>query len=403
MPGNQDAVSFDQLTNADLIVDQVYLGGSAGNSGDDPLAKLLPVGNQGGFRWKGSPKNKTVQLTALYTSGREPDWPDDLDLYTGVFTYYGDNRKPGHTLENTPRQGNLLLSNIFEWAHGEPAERAKVPPFLLFEKVSKTRAGRDIQFRGLLAPGSDRLGGEEDLVAIWRTTSGKRFQNYRAYFTVLDEAKITRAWINQILAGEPLGSECPHAWLEWVQSGTYRPLQAPPTIIVRTREQQLPLSADQPLLDVVYGHFKDDPHAFEQFAADLWKMTEPHVDKIDVTRPSRDGGRDAIGDYLIGPPSDPVAVEFALEAKCYGPNSSVGVREASRLISRLLHRQFGVLVTTSFVHKQAYEEIRNDGHPVIILSGRDIVDILKNHDKFNTVESLTKLLLERYPVTKSAN
>jgi hypothetical protein len=31
------------------------------------------------------------------------------------------------------------------------------------------------------------------------------------------------------------------------------------------------------------------------------------------------GGWDAIGDYLIGPPSDPVAVEFALEAKCYGP------------------------------------------------------------------------------------
>ncbi|MCP1762460.1 O-acetyl-ADP-ribose deacetylase (regulator of RNase III) [Bradyrhizobium japonicum] len=36
-----------------------------------------------------------------------------------------------------------------------------------------------------------------------------------------------------------------------------------------------------------------------------------------------------------------------LEAKCYGSGNSVGVREMSRLISRLRHRQFGVLVTTS--------------------------------------------------------
>jgi hypothetical protein len=33
-----------------------------------------------------------------------------------------------------------------------------------------------------------------------------------------------------------------------------------------------------------------------------------------------------------------------------------GVREMSRLISRLRHRQFGVLVTTSYVDNQAYRE-----------------------------------------------
>ena len=56
--------------------------------------------------------------------------------------------------------------------------------------------------------------------------------------------------------------------------------------------------------------------------------------------------------------------------------SRVGVKEMSRLISRLKHREFGVLVTTSAVDKQAYDEIRNDGHPIVVLSGQDIADVL---------------------------
>jgi Restriction endonuclease len=120
------------------------------------------------------------------------------------------------------------------------------------------------------------------------------------------------------------------------------------------------------------------------------------VDRIDVTRPWRDGGRDAVGDYLLGPASDPVAVEFALEAKCYAPTSGVGVRYTSRLISRLRHRQFGVLVTTSHLDKQAYQEIREDGHPVVVLAGRDIVDILKKSG-FDTTTGLRRHLEEKYP------
>ena len=38
-------------------------------------------------------------------------------------------------------------------------------------------------------------------------------------------------------------------------------------------------------------------------------------------------------------------------------SNTVGVREVSRLISRIRHRQFGVLVTTSVVGRQAYEEV----------------------------------------------
>ena len=282
----------------------------------------------------------------LYTSGAEPDWPDVLDPHEGVFTYFGDNRSPGHLLEDTPRNGNLLLSRVFARTHGEPTDRAKVPPFLLFDKPG---SGRDVRFRGLLAPGSDRLSGEEDLVAVWRTTRGERFQNYRARFTVLNVPIVPRAWINQLLDDEPLSSECPPAVVYMGRVENLYCTRAPPTVNIRSREEQEPLPKDRPLLNLVHSHFASDPYGFEQFAADLWASSGQKVDKIDVTRPWRDGGRDAIGDYLIGPASDPVAVEFALEAKCYAPGNGVGVRQTSRLISRLRHRQFGVLVTTSHV------------------------------------------------------
>jgi len=382
-----------------LLLERVYRGGTAGNTGDDPLARLLPVGNQGGFRTYGRVAKNAVRLAVLYTSGAEPDWPDALDVHTGAFTYYGDNRSPGRELHDTPRKGNLLLSRVFEWAHQGAAGRARVPPFLLFYKAGP---GRDVRFRGLLAPGASRLSAQEGLIAVWRTTAGQRFQNYRANFTVLDVLHVSRAWMTQIHDGDPLGSECPAAWRAWSAIGRYDPLLAPPTVIIRTREQQLPTAGDMPLLEAVYRHFADRPYDFEQFAADMWQITEPHVDRIDVTRPWRDGGRDAVGDYLLGPGEDPVAVEFALEAKCYEPSHSVGVRWTSRLISRLRHRQFGVLVTTSYVHAQAYQEIREDGHPVVILAGRDLVEILKKsgHD---TPTAVSRFLNDSYPLPQDTD
>ena len=65
-----------------------------------------------------------------------------------------------------------------------------------------------------------------------------------------------------------------------------------------------------------------------------------------------------------------------MEAKCYSIESSVGVKELSRLISRLRHRQFGVLVTTSFLNLQAYRELKEDEHPIVVISARDISGIL---------------------------
>jgi hypothetical protein len=129
----------------DLVVDECYIGGRGGNTGDDPVGKIVPVGNQGGFRHSGSPWQGTVRLAALCSSGKDQDWPDSLDEQTGTFTYYGDNKSPGRELHGTGRGGNVLLRDVFAACYDGPDGRRKVPPFLLF--VS-TGTYRDVRFRG---------------------------------------------------------------------------------------------------------------------------------------------------------------------------------------------------------------------------------------------------------------
>jgi len=393
-----DPIEFDQLPSSDLTVDRRYRGGTRGTAADDPLARLVPVGNQGGFRYAGSPSRGTVKLCVLYTSGTETDWPDRLDVSTGDFSYFGDNRRPGSQLLMTRRRGNILLQDTFNRANAGPAERMTVPPYFLFEKSG---VGRDVVFRGLLAPGSPRLSPEEELVAVWRTTEGKRFQNYRAHFTVLDLPIVSREWITQVLDGDLLGSACPKVWRRWVD-GVFTPLEALRSVTVRRRTEQIPNSrAGSDVLHLIWQYFSAAPHRFEGFAADLWLMSDDRVASVDVTRPTRDGGRDATGEYLIGPRSDPIVIDFALEAKCYAPTNGVGVREVSRLISRLRARQFGILVTTSYLADQAYQEIREDGHPIVVIAGKDIIEILSRVG-FRTPDEVRNYLHSYHPAPAPA-
>lgn len=366
--------SRDDLSTADLLVDAIHAGGRAGNAGDDPLGPLLGVSNQGGFRHLG--RKEQPHLLVITTSMAEPDWPDALDVETGIFTYYGDNRKPGRSLHDTPRWGNSMLRDLFARAHSA-SERQSVPPVLVFRTLG---AGtyRDAKFLGLAVPGAAGVPATQDLVALWSHSGGERFQNYKAMFTVLDVPRLSREWLDGIQSDKPISDYAPSVWLDWLHGGEARALRSLATATTRSRLEQLPRTdADRSTLRSIYDAFRSRPHDFEICAARLAEMLLPSIVSIDVTRPSRDGGRDAIGIYRIGFDQSAVEVDFALEAKCYAPENSVGVKETSRLISRLRHRQFGILVTTSYVHEQAYKEIKDDKHPILILAAIDIVAILR--------------------------
>lgn len=396
-------IPFDELSSANLVVDAIYESSSDGQLSGEPISKLLPgSGNMGGFRVSGRGEKKN--WVVLFSTGEDRDWPDTLDLNTGQFVYYGDNKTPGHELHDTRAGGNKVLRSVFDRLHAEHSPRSDIAPFLIFKKFATSNGARSVQFKGLAVPGFPSLSATEDLVAVWKSSAGQRFQNYRSVFTILDIPVVSREWIHELAQGILLSTNAPKTWIDWVNTGKYRPLTAEPTTIIRSVEQQTPdtdLKAN--ILSCVWKHFKDVPIAFEAFAARIYQMTDTRVIVDEITRGTIDGGRDAIGRYLLGLGDDPVYAEFSLEAKCYRPPldgetpNTVGVKEVSRLISRIRHRQFGVLVTTSVIARQAYEEVREDRHPIVFISGRDIAEILIKNG-FNSQERVAALLSSEFKI-----
>lgn len=302
-------VAFSDLAGADLDVDAVYRSGRSGNAGDDPFPALLGMSSQGGFRYRGDIAGD-LQMLLLTTNLGDPDWPDALDVETGVFTYYGDNKHPGRGLLDTGRRGNRILQRVFDAARGGAIGRAKVPPIFLFAKAaswsrSAAASYRDMTFLGLAVPGSADLVPGEDLVAIWRSVDGQRFQTYRARFTVLNAPSVSRKWIDSLIDGKADEAVGPPPWRAWRDSGLFEPLLPQRSLEYRSRAEQMALDAEgEAMVATIRAYSKDYPHQFERCAASIARLMIPDIASIDVTRPSRDGGRDAIGHLRIGKAPD---------------------------------------------------------------------------------------------------
>ena len=219
----------------------------------------------------------------------------------------------------------------------------------------------------------------------------RRFQNYEAYFTILDTGKdaIPKQWLHSLRHCHDNSLEdAPAVWREFVKHGRdgIKPLQAPKTKVIPSREEQTACDSEEgrQCIIALHDYFQREKfyYGFEACAASIVAMMDSNFVDFQLTRPWRDGGRDALGFYKIsnGFNVNPaLRIDCAIEAKCYEITQGVGVHDMSRLISRIRHRQFGVMVTTGYVHQQAYEEVVNDGHPILIVTARDIARILLNH------------------------
>lgn len=379
-------IPFSQLDQSDLIVEAIYKGGLGSSAEFEPLHHLFPkCGVSGGFRkvnrQDGSGKPAYV---ILYTTMNELEWPDYLDPETGVFRYYGDNRQPGREITNTKLKGNALLEYVFALLNGA-GNRGDIPPFFIFKKPG---TGRDVQFLGLAAPGNPKISPDRDLVAFWRTMGDVRFQNYEAYFTVLDTGiqPISRKWLETLIYDHENSLDlAPLAWKEFIRDGRdgIVALKAPRIVTIPSKYDQLQSDIQgMQCLKIIRDHYKNNPWGFEACATNLVSKMDNNFVDFSLTRPWRDGGRDAVGFYAIKPGGNanyPLKIDCALEAKCYSENNAVGVKQMSRLISRIRYRQFGIMVTTSFVDKQAYSEVVEDGHPILIVTASDIATILRNN------------------------
>ncbi|MGY5879438.1 MAG: hypothetical protein RTV31_04260 [Candidatus Thorarchaeota archaeon] len=197
-------IKFDDLDNADLIVDAIYERGDTHEFQYEPLQKLLSVANQGGFRPSG--KKGNYNFVILFSTLDNVDWPDRLDLTTGEFVYYGDNRKAGQDLSTT--KGNQILEDCFSKKDSNKG-RKSIPPFFVFTS-SATHNG--VVFKGIAAPGSLTTNSVDELISLWKISKGTRFQNYRAIFTILDEPVVSREFIQDLLEKKTTSENTPANW-----------------------------------------------------------------------------------------------------------------------------------------------------------------------------------------------
>ena len=397
----------EERANWRLYVDAVYRADpSKKNLGSEVLSKLLGVKNQGGFRYLGN--TNAPRLVVLYSTGEDLYWRDEMENSLGLFLYYGDNKTPGNDLHKTNLHGNEILRDVFSWAASNDfSTRSKIPPILVFKKSG----GRDVKFLGLAVPGIKGKPTKDWLTAVWGANkAGDRFQNYKAFFTILNTASgcqaengfgINLCWLNDINQGNAFNSPyAPKAWKDYIHNRSFAPLIARSAKFRRTKAEQLPTSVEQQeMLELLQNHFIeiDRGYSFEKFAAYLIECMDDSIEYIDVTRPYKDGGFDAEGQYKIfRHVENSVHVSFYMQAKCYKQNNPVTTKDMSRLISRIKERQFGIMVTTSYVADQAYKEILEDGHPIVIICGRDIIEYVYNELELRAKESLQEWLNLNY-------
>ena len=188
---------------------------------------------------------------------------------------------------------------------------------------------------------------------------------------------------------------------KWIKSNKYLPLKSNIKPRIRTKEEQLPQDPERKkMLNIIIDYFKDDPTKFEYLAMSVVILADNNILEDPIrTRSVKDGGRDGIGKYkLLNNLQIPLNVTFAVEAKCYNPKSnSVGVKDLSRLLSRIRYRQFGVMVTTSYVGPDAYKELIEDEQPIAIIAGDDLLELLYRFEQINNCDSLDLYLKTNYP------
>lgn len=383
-----------RVSKLDLVIDRIYPNypqPRANRSYTDMLGTarggaIRYVNKSNADKYEGCGRYAYVVLSTTFDIN---EWPDRIIRQTGDVFFYGDNRDNKKDIND--RLGNKILVDIFECTHRDE-DRQLIPPILLFETKNKA-AEKDQEtgysrFLGLLVPGTANSG-FNDLVQEWRINNdGDRFPNYRARFTILNVNTVSREWLRKRVEDpEHSDEDAPKEWKDYIERGKngINPLRAETGRNPVDKKLQLPgeNTPDARMLQAIVSHYNSDSdgnsYGFEVLAAKLVTMFDSNFDNLKITSRSRDGGYDAFGEYKIGPKNHrvPIILNCLIEAKCYARTNSVGVKEVSRLLSRMKLGDIGVFVTTSFVLDHAYRETILDDRKILFITGQDIIDILR--------------------------
>lgn len=373
-------------------VGQSYIDDIANSKDKDQFVKWLPgIGNSKGIRparyknLKSDLPSFIVLITRQVAHHHYNPWDDIVDYVSGKIFYWGD-AKLNEGKNYRDYDGNKILLKVYE--NVLDLNFKQIPPILHFSKVESGK----VQFSGLCVL--------KKLEMTWYDDHGMPIKNYRAELTILDEEEVSVAWLNERTKSSDFKEAnrlAPLTWKDYIK-GRIRKIEVFKKEI-RSVVDQLPKhnSKDASLLERLV---KLSPSEFEAVVVELFK-TIPHIQhNIRRTRAVKDGGFDFIGEFLIPYPLR-YKIEFLGEAKKYSRKNGVGPDMISRLVARLGRGQFGIFVTTSYYTKQAQTEVLEDGYPIKLYSGIDIINILRElrlieNDEINRewIKSVTSMQLK---------
>lgn len=325
------------------------------------------IGNSGGIRSARFLHLKTelpcyiVLITRDISHRWYNPWEDIVDYSTGTIYYWGD-AKFDDSKSYTDYRGNKNLQRVFD---GVLENRlTEIPPILHFSKV----ASGIVKFNGLCVL--------KNLELTWFQDKGNPVKNYRAELTILDIEKVQIDWLhNRVECNDwqSMHIKAPEVWQDYLKGNT-RKLDVWSKSILDKSEQLPPeVSPAAVLLNRLH---QLSPTEFEAVVVELFRNLSHVNHKIVRTRPTADGGFDFHGQFSIPYPVK-YEIEFLGEAKKFARDTAVQPKHISRLVARLNRGQFGIFVTTSYYTRQTQREVIEDGYPVRLFSGNDLVNILQ--------------------------
>jgi hypothetical protein len=305
-----------------------------------------------------------ILVTTDKTGGPHNPWEDVIDYSSAEILYWGDAKNhPSKSIDDF--DGNKVLRLIYD--HILDGATDLVPPILHFSKPEKGV----VRFNGLCALNR--------LEISWFDDHGSPVRNYHASLTILDCDQVSIDWLHHraqadlpdLLDTHPC---CPSAWKAY-KKGRIKPIDIWQRKI-RSPEEQLPdrNSPDQKILDQL---LELQPFDFEKIVVAIFESLTDVTHRVTKTGNVSDGGFDFFGQFRL---PRPLAYEipFRGEVKRFKRTNGVDPKSVSRLVARLNRQEYGIFVTTSYFSKRAQREVLDDMYPVHLISGSDLILILKS-------------------------
>lgn len=360
--------SIQEILNREYRVAHRYIDKGNPHAQDDEFSGWLAIEGRtivmtGGIRPRsyihsiGTNLPAYVVLVTAHVPGDYANpWHDIIDDRAGIIHYWGDAKHSDRDRRCEDFPGNKCLKAIYDELL--VGDRSFLPPILHFSRPTRGQ----VVFNGLCALDSIEL--------TWFEDQARPIRNYRYSLAILDTEFVGLEWLRSRVIStrkEDLFRGGSSVWNDYIRGRTRR--RQVWRANLRSTDEQLPKpgSSDERVLRQLT---ELAPKHFEAVIVALFREMKTVEHSITQTRYVNDSGFDFFGTFTMPLPVG-YAVPFRGEAKRW--KQGVGVGEVSRLVARLRRGEYGIFVTTSYYTRQAQKEVLEDGYPIKLLSGIDLI------------------------------